>query len=150
MATPVSARMPLGKITITAKASKLDPFDLFGALYKHATWSVSNDYADEERAYYAKADPFSFWSCFQDSDCMMFWVATDKDGESTHVFLPEELDEVLEPNRREEQTRAALEAVLDYLADDEGQDFEAAGEPENHIFRHLLTLRRWLDSQAVG
>lgn len=45
----------------------------------------------------------------------------------------------------DEPARAALETVLDYLYPDELWDFQEAEEPENHIFRHLRTLRRWLD-----
>ena len=34
--------------------------------------------------------------------------------------------------------------VIEYLWDDEHKSWEADGEPESHIFRHLQRLERWL------
>ena len=52
----------------------------------------------------------------------------------------------MEKKRFDAGFRAALGAVLDYLSEDEARNFEEAGQPENHIFRHLEILRRELEA----
>jgi hypothetical protein len=56
----------------------------------------------------------------------------------------------MDRKKLETEFPAALGAVLDYLGKDEAADFAECGQPENHIFRHLQTLREWLDEHESG
>lgn len=50
------------------------------------------------------------------------------------------------PYRLPPVIREALRAVIDYLYDDEAEDFQTLTkcEQHGHIFGHVLTLNRWL------
>jgi hypothetical protein len=55
----------------------------------------------------------------------------------------------MEQPRLNESTRAALEAVLEYMMPAEQRDFEEAGRPKEHIFRRLQELASWLEQATV-
>jgi hypothetical protein len=54
----------------------------------------------------------------------------------------------MDRRKLEAEFRAALWAVLDYMEKDEAEDFDECGQPENHIFRHLQTIRVWLETET--
>lgn len=55
----------------------------------------------------------------------------------------------MEQPRLNESTRAALEAVLEYMMPAEQRDFEEAGRPKDLIFRRLQELASWLEKANV-
>ena len=54
-----------------------------------------------------------------------------------------------------QQELESLKSVIDYLWRDEQKDFEAhelngGGAPDNHVFQHLETLRRYLAHERAA
>ena len=44
----------------------------------------------------------------------------------------------------------AMEAILDYLWEDEAMDWltRSREEQSHHVFGHMLTVRKWLDDES--
>jgi hypothetical protein len=48
----------------------------------------------------------------------------------------------------DKNTLESLRRVVLYSIIEEGRHFEESGKPRNHIWRHLMTVAKWLDTQA--
>ena len=45
----------------------------------------------------------------------------------------------------DKKTLYSIQAVVLYLAPDEGKHYEENGKPKDHIFRHVMRLARFVD-----
>jgi hypothetical protein len=49
----------------------------------------------------------------------------------------------------DEATWRSIRALVIYLAPDEGKHYEESGKPQDHIFREVMKVSRWLDKNRL-
>ncbi len=57
---------------------------------------------------------------------------------------------MMKQEKQNPEIRAALASVLDYIGEAEKQNFEENGRPQNHIYRDIVILCRWLGFSGEG
>ena len=82
----------LGQTVITGSAAeRLDPYDVYAALRRHATGDWGEvDAEDEAQNERSLKEGFRLLSAYTDRNGVKFWIITEADRSATTVLLPED------------------------------------------------------------